>query len=214
MPRSVDETRRVSRHRPGHTLVEVLISASLLLAILGLIVVPFLMINTASVVGAGRIGNQQSLRHPVSAMVRDLESGYAATIYAVDPSVNNSNGIAVYDTIDRQHRRIYYHLDNQRRLLREVFDVAAGSTPVVGSPFVAGRGVSYLFVQPRYENTAVPGAWLDYSLPVPDPASTTALPPRSCVSPPQRTLVMLHVIGFEVPDQPPLEMGTSFFLRN
>lgn len=198
----------------GHTLVEVLIAGILLLAILGLVVMPFLMLNTATVAGTARIDVQRAIRHPMTSMVRELQAGYAATVYAPDPALGFSNGAAVYDTIDRLHLRIHYHLDADGRLLREVFDVSAGSAPVAGSPFVAARGIRYLLILPRYENPAVAGAWLDYSLPVPDGSSTTALPPKSCVPPPQSTLVLVRMIAGNPGSSSAVDEGTSFYFRN
>jgi len=197
----------------GHTLLEILIASTLLLTILGLITFPYLMVRNGMLKAESRSGAQSGLRTALNRMIRELSGGYQVEVS--DPDSSGSNRMTVYDNEARSNYKIRYYRTAQNRLLREVTKYNGWAYDFIpGSPSVTGRELTFLFFQPLYENPFLPGTWLNYTLPVPDTSALSDQPPQSRIPPPSGTLILVRAIGYDSNDPNPLEVATSFSLRN
>ncbi|MBM3461644.1 MAG: hypothetical protein FJX76_06040 [Armatimonadetes bacterium] len=110
-------------NRRGHTLVEILISSTLLVFTLSLCSVPFIMARDAMWRTGQKVDAQTGIRLPFDRMVRDLQGRYNLMLGEATQTANSKYEVAkayapataeCYDTADKKGFQIKYYLEHYR----------------------------------------------------------------------------------------------------
>lgn len=195
------------------TLLELMISSVLLLALFGLVIPPLVMTNNAYTNGQAKVDALQQVVGPVEGMIETIRDGYQAE---VTPLSGTSNTLTIYMDNAMDTQQVVFGYSASRQQVMKTMNVynAGSGTWTPGHPYYMGQNIGQVTFTPFYETENTPGQLVAYNLPVPDSLGTPVALPDTSQRLQAGSLLEIEVVTIAQPNAPSINFSTSVNLRN